>query len=214
MINVLDKGFVRLVDFMGSDLSVVNTARISYDKQSDILDDKDKKLLHYLWENKHTSPFRHCMLQFHIKAPIFVLRQWMKHVVGCAWNEKSGRYVKFDVECYRPEVFREQHKTNKQSSFGGIDKQTEAKSVYDSVINQAVVSYHELLSLGVCKEQARMILPLNLYSECYWTASLQAVMNFLELREDPHSQWEIQQYAHAVRKLSEIIFQYSLGGLK
>jgi thymidylate synthase (FAD) len=146
MIHVLDNGFVKLTDFMGSDLSVVNTARISYDNQSKQLDDKDKKLLNYLWEHKHTSPFRHCMLQFHIKAPIFVLRQWMKHVV--------------------------------------------------------------------CKEQARMILPLNLYTECYWTASLQAVMNFLELREDSHSQWEIQQYAHAVRKLSESIFQYSLGELK
>ena len=214
MIHVLDKGFVKLTDFMGSDLSVVNTARISYDKQSKQLDDKDKKLLDYLWKHKHTSPFRHCMLQFHIKAPIFVLRQWMKHVVGCAWNEKSGRYVKFNVECYRPEIFREQHKTSKQSSFGEIDRQGEALDVYDSVINQAVESYHELLDLGVCKEQARMILPLNLYTECYWTASLQAVMNFLELREDTHSQWEIQQYAHAVRKLSEGIFQYSLGELK
>ena len=94
-IEVLDKGFVKLVDVMGSDKSIVNSARISFAKQVEEIGARDEKLIRYLWEHKHTSPFRHATLQFHIKAPLFVLRQWMKHQVGCAWNEVSGRYVEF-----------------------------------------------------------------------------------------------------------------------
>lgn len=212
-IDVLDKGFVRLVDVMGSDLSVVNAARISFASESTKFGDRDERLIRYLWEHKHTSPFRHATVQIHLKAPLFVLRQWMKHQVGCAWNEVSGRYVQFDAEFYQPEVWREQHESNKQGSKGAVTEQERATALYQESMEHALVKYHELLEAGVCREQARMVLPLSLYSECYWTASLQALMHFLELREDSHSQWEIQQYAFSVRALCETYFPvvFSLG---
>lgn len=211
-INVLDKGFVALVDSMGSDLSVVNAARVSFGKQVSELRPRDKKLIKYLWEHKHSSPFRHASLQFHIKAPIFVLRQWMKHQVGCSWNEISGRYVEFDYEYYTPSHFRVQSKDNKQGSEGAVDATTEqlAQKIYWESCDKAMQNYSELLNMGVCKEQARMVLPLNLYSECYWTCSLQAAIHFLKLREDSHAQWEIQEFARAVRELITPLFPVSL----
>lgn len=209
-LDVLDKGFVKLVDVMGSDLSVVNSARISFAKESEEFSDKDEKLLNYLWSHKHTSPFRHATLQFHIKAPLFVIRQWQKHQVGCAWNEVSGRYVKFDAEFHYPEAFRKQHQTNKQGSFGRVEDQVESMDSYHRAIACSLAQYENLIELGVCKEQARMVLPLSLYTECYWTASLQAVMHFLSLREDAHAQLEIQRYASAIRELSLPRFPVSL----
>jgi len=188
--QVLDKGFVEITDVMGSDLSVVNSARVSFGKQVKEVRKRDEKLIKYLWENKHTSPFRHATIQFHLKAPIFVLRQWMKHQVGCAWNEISGRYVEFSGEFYEPEIYRKQSEDNKQGSEGEIMNPPLAKSLYWDACDSSLQSYYALLDLGVCKEQARMVLPLSLYSECYWTASLQAVMHFLVLREDSHSHQE------------------------
>lgn len=208
--KVLDNGFVRLVNVMGSDLSVVNSARISFAKEVTDIGDRDEKLIRYLWEHRHTSPFRHATLQFHVKAPLFVLRQWMKHQVGCAWNEVSGRYVEFDAEFYTPSNWREQHESNKQGSKGSVDDQFVCNAIYTDAMNSAVNYYLELLDQGVCKEQARMVLPLSLYTECYWTASLQALMHFLELREDSHSQWEIQEYARAIRQLAVEHFPISL----
>lgn len=209
-VDVLDKGFVKLVDVMGSDKSIVNSARISFAKQVEEIGPKDEKLIKYLWEHKHTSPFRHATLQFHIKAPLFVLRQWMKHQVGCAWNEVSGRYVVFDAEFYMPDTWREQHESNKQGSKGAIENQTRANLLYIDSMHFAIQRYLELLDLGVCKEQARTVLPLSLYTECYWTVSLQAMMHFLTLREDSHSQLEIQEYAKAIRELSTPHFPISL----
>lgn len=208
--KVLDNGFVRLVNVMGSDLSVVNSARISFAKEVTDIGDRDEKLIRYLWEHRHTSPFRHATLQFHVKAPLFVLRQWMKHQVGCAWNEVSGRYVEFDAEFYTPSNWREQHESNKQGSKGSVDDQSMCNVLYTDAMNSSISYYQELLEQGVCKEQARMVLPLSLYTECYWTASLQALMHFLELREDSHSQWEIQEYARAIRQLAVEHFPISL----
>jgi len=208
--KVLDKGFVRLVDVMGSDLSVVNSARISFAKEVTEIGDRDEKLIRYLWEHRHTSPFRHATLQFHVKAPIFVLRQWMKHQIGCAWNEVSGRYVEFDAEFYTPSNWREQHESNKQGSKGSVGDQGACNLTYGDSMAGALSHYRELLDKGVCKEQARMVLPLSLYTECYWTASLQAIMHFLELREDSHAQLEIQEYARAIRELAVEHFPISL----
>jgi thymidylate synthase (FAD) len=204
--KVLNKGFVGLVDHMGSDLSVVNAARVSYGKRSTEFSAADDKLIRYLWRNKHTSPFRHASLQFHIKAPIFVLRQWMKHQVGCSWNEISGRYVEFLPEFYVPEEFRKQSKLNKQGSTGTIEEKDKAALIYETSLNYAFRDYARLLELGVCREQARMTLPTALYSECYWTTSLQAVLHFIKLRSDSHSQWEIQQYANAIKGIVEPLF--------
>ena len=215
-IQVLDKGFVRLVDHMGSDLSVVNAARVSFGKRKEAWDDRDAELVAFLADHEHTSPFRHAYLQFHAKAPIFVFRQWMKHQVGCSWNEISGRYVEFaEDEYYVPEAFRRQAKVNKQGSEGEIDagNRDRARAAYLESCQGAVAHYKELLALGVCREQARCVLPVGLYSEVYWTVSLQAVAHFIRLRTDGHAQWEIQQYAAAVRQLVEPLYPASLRAL-
>ena len=215
-IPVLDRGFVKLVDHMGTDLSVVNAARVSFGKRKEALDEKDALLVNYLAEHEHTSPFRHAFLQFHAKAPIFVFRQWMKHQVGCSWNEISGRYVEFaEDEFYVPAQFRQQAKVNKQGSEGEIaeDRREAATATYLESCKTAVASYRNLLEAGVCREQARCVLPLALYSEVYWTVSLQAAAHFIRLRSDAHAQWEIQQYAHAVRTLVEGLFPMSLRAL-
>lgn len=215
-IPVLDRGFVQLVDHMGSDLSVVNAARVSFGKRKETFEEGDEKLVRYLASHEHTSPFRHTALTFHVKAPIFVFRQWMKHRIGSEFNEISGRYVEFpEDEFYVPAVFRQQAKVNKQGSEGEIDEAHRAKALetYLSACRGSVAQYKELIALGVCKEQARCVLPLGLYSEVYWTVSLQAVAHFIHLRTDGHAQWEIQQYAHAVRRITEGIFPVSLKAL-
>ena len=210
MVKVLDKGFIDVVDVMGSDLSVVNAARVSFGKRKEEMTEGDAKLIRYLWTHMHTSPFRHASIQFHLKAPIFVLRQWMKHQVGCAWNEISGRYVVFEPDFYIPSNWREQHESNKQGSKGSVADQNQATELYEATLKQQFDAYNELLAQGVCKEQARMVLPVATYSECYWTCSLQAIMHFLSLRLDAHSQWEIRQYAAAVFALVKERFAVSL----
>jgi len=209
-IRVLDKGFVRLVDSMGSDLSVVNAARISYNRSSDEMNEKDLKLLKYLWDNKHTSPFRHAFVQIHIKAPIFIFRQWQKHQVGCSWNEMSGRYVKMKEEFYNPDLWRKQHKTNKQSSEGAVQDQRRMTDDYNDALTTCIDVYRSLLNAGVAREQARLVLPTSLYTECIWTCSLQALMHFLRERMNRAAQQEIQDYAHAVLKLTSPLFHHCL----
>lgn len=215
-IQVLDRGFVRLVDTMGGDLSVVNAARVSFGKRKETFEEGDAKLIRYLAAHEHTSPFRHAYLQFHVKAPIFVFRQWMKHQVGCSWNEISGRYVEFpEDEFHVPATFRQQAKVNKQGSLGEIEagNREPAHEAYVGSCKASVAAYKQLLELGVCREQARCVLPLGLYSEVYWTTSLQAVAHFIRLRSEEHAQWEIQEYARAVRALVEDRFPASLAAL-
>jgi len=215
-ISVLDRGFARLVDRMGTDLTVVNAARVSFGKRKEAFDDKDAELVSYLAAHEHTAPFRHAYLTFHVKAPIFVFRQWMKHRIASDFNEISGRYVEFSPdEFYIPEAFRQQAKVNKQGSIGQIPEESRqaAMEAYISACRSSVSQYKALIELGVCREQARCVLPLALYSEVYWTASLQAVAHFLRLRLDSHAQWEIRQYALAVRELTAPIFPNSLAAL-
>ena len=196
-------GLVELVDVMGDAVTVVNAARVSMGRHVTDLGDADRRLLRYLWEHEHTSPFRHVTLQFRIKAPVFVLRQWMKHQVGCAWNEISGRYVTFKDEVWLPQMWRAQSAKLKQGSEGPLDDvdALAASLIYQEAVTQSLMAYHHLLRLGVAKEQARLILPLSLMSECYWTASLHAVIHFLKLRLDLHAQEEIRDFARAVEKL-------------
>lgn len=196
-------GLVELVDVMGDAVTVVNAARVSMGRHVTDLGDADRRLLRYLWEHEHTSPFRHVTLQFRIKAPVFVLRQWMKHQVGCAWNEISGRYVTFKDEVWLPQRWRAQSAKLKQGSEGPLDDvdALAASLIYQEAVTQSLMAYHHLLRLGVAKEQARMILPLSLMSECYWSASLHAVIHFLKLRLDLHAQEEIRDFARAVEKL-------------
>ena len=215
-IKVLDKGFVRLIDHMGTDLSVVNAARVSFGKKKDAFEEGDAKLVAYLAEHEHTSPFRHTAMTQHVKAPIFVFRQWMKHRIGSEFNEISGRYVEFpEDEFFVPDLFRRQAKVNKQGSEGEVAgaEAVQAHEVFLAACRNAVTQYKALIALGVCREQARCLLPLGLYSEVYWTVSLQAAAHFIRLRTDSHAQWEIQQYAQAVRQVVETIFPAGLKAL-
>ncbi len=214
--NVLDKGFVEVIDSLGSDLTVVNSARVSFGKRKEKFTDGDRKLVRYLAKYKHFSPFRHIQVQFHIKAPEFVMRQWYKHVVGIettsnsstkdhAWNEISGRYVPVE-DFYTPEIFRQQSEDNKQATEGAVKDQETAKHHWDVAMFHAKEQYDKLLKMGVGKEQARGILPLNQYTEVYWTASFQAIMNFIELRYEKTSQWEIQEYAKVLLDIVTELF--------
>tara|TARA_Y100000592_G_scaffold9199_2_gene12854 strand:- start:1452 stop:2204 length:753 start_codon:yes stop_codon:yes gene_type:complete len=183
-------------------LDIVNAARVSFGMRNDKeFKNKDRHLIEYLWISDHTSPFRHMHFTFYIRAPIFVLNQWMKHQVGCAWNQKSGRYIKFDSNFYTPEAFRSiPDKSIKQGSGEDLncEDQSKALSIYRSALNFSYAHYNELLEAGVCREQARSVLPLALMSECYWTCSLHALINFLRLRLASDAQKEIQLYARDV----------------
>ena len=209
--KVLDHGFVEVIDSLGSDLTVVNSARVSFGKRKEKFDKSDERLVRYLAKHKHYSPFRHLQIQFHIKAPEFVMRQWYKHVVGIettsnssvkdhAWNEISGRYVEVK-DFYTPKIFRKQSEDNKQVSEGEVDEPDRALKSWENAMWYTRLFYEDLLERGVGKELARCILPLNQYTEVYWTASFQAVMNFIELRDEKTSQWEIQEYARVLKKM-------------
>ena len=214
--DVLDKGFIEVVDSLGNDLTVVNSARVSFGKRKEKWDKSDERLVRYLAKHKHYSPFRHLQVQFHIKAPEFVMRQWYKHVVGIettsnsstkdhAWNEISGRYVPVE-DYYIPSVFRKQSEDNKQASEGEIESQELADMIWTSTLKSTTDAYEGLLKLGVAKEQARAMLPLSQYTEVYWTASFQAVMNFIELRNEKTSQIEIQEYAKVMLEQMKEVF--------
>jgi len=216
--QVLDKGFIEVVDSLGNDLTVVNSARVSFGKRKTKFDKSDERLVRYLAKYKHYSPFRHLQVQFHIKAPEFVMRQWYKHVVGIettsnssakdhAWNEISGRYVPVE-DFYIPEVWRKQSEDNKQASEGVLDdlQQKRMTSVFNEYMRQVEMAYDRMIDAGMAKEQARIILPLNQYTEVYWTASFQAVMNFIELRNEKTSQIEIQEYAKVMLEQMKEVF--------
>ena len=215
-IDVLDKGYIEVVDTLGDDLTPVNAARVSFGGRSDKFTNKDRRLSKFLIKHKHFSPFRHQHVMMIIKAPEFVMRQWYKHVVGIettsssvtkdhAWNEISGRYVEVE-EYYVPEVYRAQSDDNKQASEGEVEDQKGALQSWEDSIVHAKIFYEGLLRRGVAKEQARCILPLSQYTEVYWTASFQAIMNFIELRNESTSQWEIQQYAKVLLELMHETF--------
>ena len=217
-LKVLDKGFIEVVDSLGDDLTVVNSARVSFGKRKKYWDKSDERLVRYLAKHKHYSPFRHLQVQFHIKAPEFVMRQWYKHVVGIettsnssakdhAWNEISGRYVEVE-DFYYPSVWRKQSDDNKQASEGVLDdlQQKRMTSVFNEYMRQVEMAYDRMIDAGMAKEQARIILPLNQYTEVYWTASFQAIMNFIELRNEKTSQIEIQEYAKVMLEQMKEVF--------
>ena len=216
-IPVLDNGFIELLGIFGDELTIVNSARVSFGTEKTKLSDGDVKLMNYLRDNKHFSPFRHLMFRFKIKAPEFVMRQLYKHVVGIeatssccikdhAWNELSGRYKKIE-SFYTPESWRKQSKDSKQASEGKVegDVEKDCQKTYNDCMSNILESYNKLLELGVAKEEARIILPLSMYSEVIWTCSFQAIANFIELRDHEHSQWEIREYATVFK---EIIKKY------
>lgn len=212
MIPVLDKGYVKLVNNMGSDLDVVNSARVSFEKEVSELGDKDLSLINFLVEHKHDACFRHCTMTFEIYAPLMVARQWYKHAVGSThlddslgWNESSRRYVTENEEFYipMPNEWRVAPDNKKQGSGGQLNPYYGAKYTQRlrRIVQEAEEVYREALSDGVAPEQARLLLPAyGMYVRWRWTVSLNAVLHFLSLRLDSHAQAEMQEYAHAVSK--------------
>lgn len=226
MKQVLDKGYVRLVDVMGSDLTVVNAARVSYAKASDSLNERDIKLIKFLAREGHTSPFRHAIAQFEIYAPLMVARQWWKYVVGSshqeatgdsldAWNESSRRYITEEPAFYIPgeDEWRSVPENSKQGSGEPIAKSIGAE--YTSELHQLIALgetlYNKAIADGICAEQARLFLPAyGMYVRWYWTASLQSVCHFLAQRLEHDAQKEIQEYAKAILELIKPHFPVSV----
>ena len=190
---------VELIERMGTDLTAVNAARVSFDKQSgwlngfDELQEKDAKLIRYLAKHNHWTPFGHCYATFRIKAPIFVARQLGKHQVGLVWNEVSRRYVDSEPEFYVPSEWRKRAENVKQ---GSSEETVEGlRRDYDEMIKWCHYVYDKMLRRGVCPEQARMVLPQSMMTEWWWSGSLAAFARVCKLRLDPHTQKETRDVA-------------------
>jgi thymidylate synthase (FAD) len=203
---------VELIRVSGSDIDIVNAARVSYGKVSTEVNERDKKLISFLLEHNHTSPFEHNQLSFRIKAPIFVARQWMRHRMN-SYNEISYRYVKSALEFYIPPKWRSQDTKNKQASIGSFDNELFTQKLQES-FNQSVQTYEYLLENGVARELARSVLPLATYTEFIFTCNLHSLMHFLTLRLHAGAQFEIQMYAQSMLKLALPHFPLSLAEWK
>lgn len=216
----------KLINHMGDELTIVNAARVSFAKESEwietggkVLQEKDRKLINYLAIKNHWTPFGHCMLQFHVKAPIFVARQLVKHQIGLVWNEVSRRYVSDTPELYWPDKWRKANPDKKQGSYedqfvdlGSITHYSDydggnigLDECLDDTLTDLVKMYEKMIDNGVAPEQARMILPQNMYTEWYWTGSLMAFARICNLRLYPDAQYETrlvcEDFYHSIRPL-------------
>ena len=199
-------GSVQLIQSVGDDTGIVNSARVSFGKRIDSIEDKDKKLIKYILEHEHGTPFEHNSLSFLIKAPLFVVQQHLRHRIS-SFNQISARYVEIKEEFYIPQNFRKQSTNNRQASIEGNDLENEkANLIYTESLKVAYSKYQELLSLGVAREQARGLLPHCTYSEYYRTCNLRSLLHFIKLRDHANAQWEIQQYAKAMKEIAKEIF--------
>ena len=207
-IKVLDHGFIRLVDYMGGDSRIVQSARVSYGKGTKSVRE-DEALIDYLMRHQHTSPFEQVVLTFHCKMPIFVARQWIRHRAARV-NEISGRYSVMEDEFYLPEetAIQYQNKDNRQ----GRDPQEVPAHLRQKVLNilakgqqVAYDDYQKMLADDIARELARINLPLSLYTQWYWQIDLHNLFHFLELRMDEHAQWEIRQYANVIADITRAV---------
>ena len=221
---------VTLVDHMGTDLSVVNAARVSFNKKATWghhvpgqgifeLKEGDKKLIRYLAKHGHWTPFGHATLSFHIKAPIFVARQLVKHQVGLVWNEVSRRYVDYEPEYWVPEHWRARAEDKKQGSteeeyIDWLARDERTGGRVDKVCKFAIQTYKLMLEKGVCPEQARMVLPQNVFTEWYWTGSLYAFSRVCNLRCQPDAQKETRDICWEIDRLSKRLFPVSWEALR
>lgn len=210
MHKVLDHGYIRLVDSMGDDLSIVRAARVSYDAAWRAGEDSgsDNKLIRYLWAHKHTTPFEAVTLTFEVHAPIFVFRQWHRHRTW-SFNELSARYRELPEEFYvpDPELIGTQAIKNKQGrDLGGdVGQRAEQAAFYRQECQRAFETYRSLLAEGWPRELARSILPVSTYSTMFATVNLLNLFRFLSLRNDPHAQYEIRVYANAMEEMAQSI---------
>lgn len=218
-IPILGQGYVRYIDHLGDDRRIVETARISY-KSPSKGEEQDKKLLFYLFKNRHTSPFEACNITFNIKMPIFCMRQFVRHRTF-RLNEWSGRYSELADEFYFPNSWRQQDTKNKQGSIA-TEKWNPEMYLYDQdgmmtsdadqalsyVCRRAYECYQEMLKVGIAKEMARMCLPVNLFTEIYVNCDVHNLMHFLNLRQDPHAQFEMREIANAMANTFEQLFPW------
>ena len=202
--------YVHRMDSMGSDLTVANAARVSFDKHKDELDSSDEKLIKFLAEHNHWSPFSHVSIQFKIDAPIFVARQLQKHQVGLAWNEVSRRYVDTEPEFYSPIEWRRRAIDKKQGSMSEpVSSQDIAQRIKKEIDTKALDCYNRLLKLKVCPEQARMVLPQDMMTSWYWSGSVYAFSRVCNLRLKEDAQAETREVAELISNSCAIIFPIS-----
>ena len=209
-------GCVEYVQHMGDDLTIVNAARVSFGVEKDEVDGRDRKLIRYLVKNRHTSTLEHNVVTFRFTVPLFVRGQHHRHRTW-SYNEISRRYTDKDLKFYEPDSFRTQHKTNRQASnedelinptikiYSPVSPQPFSFSASDVVKNHhkdAIKLFDELLAAGICREQARGLLPQNLYTQYYGTVNLNNLIKFINLRDDDHAQWEIQKVAQACKEIA------------
>jgi thymidylate synthase (FAD) len=186
---------------MGDETTIVNAARVSFGKRRDTMDERDVVLLKYLLENQHTSPLEHITFTFIVHCPLFIRSQWHRHRTW-SYNEVSRRYTSLDLEFYVPPEVREQAETNRQASVDAENVDQDAARDLIAAHNQASLElYNQLLDMGVCREQARGILPQNLMTTYWATVDLHNLLRFLDLRDSEHAQWEIRQYAAGIKQL-------------
>lgn len=214
-INVLNAGFVKLVDVMGTDDDIANAARVSYSAGDDSKKvNNNKNLVRYLLKHEHTSPFEMVQIKFHIKAPIFIARQWMRHRTASI-NEISARYSVLNKEYYVPELnqIAKQSTDNKQGRGECFSKETgkELQELLEKSQKQSYEIYENLLECGLSRELARVVLPVGMYTEWYWRMDLNNLLKFLRLRLHPHAQYEIRVYAEAIMQIIKELFPVTYG---
>ncbi len=212
-------GKVELVQSMGTDLTIVNSARVSFGKEKEKLDDKDKKLIKYLVEHRHTSTFEHNLVTFRFKVPLFIRSQHHRHRTW-SYNEISRRYTSFDLEFYQPSTFRTQHNSNRQAStselvcplinISGSQSPQPADKLLREHHERSLDLYNKMLEAGICREQARGLLPQNLYTEYYGTTNLSNLLKFIDLRLHEGAQWEIQRVAEACLEIATELWPVSV----
>ncbi|MBR2426195.1 MAG: FAD-dependent thymidylate synthase [Lentisphaeria bacterium] len=201
-VSVLDgQGWVGLIDTLGTESTIVNAARVSFGKIKTDMDERDVKLLHYLLDNRHSSPLEHIVFTFSIHCPLFIRGQWHRHRTW-SYNEISRRYTEIDIEFYTPKHLRMQAENNRQASVDNPDFQdAELRAMIDKQNKDSLALYEKLLAGGVCREQARGVLPQNMMVTFWGTVDLNNLLHFLSLRDSEHAQWEIREYAAAIKKL-------------
>jgi len=218
-------GRVDLIDHMGSDLTIVNSARVSFGVTKDQLDNRDKKLIKYLVKHRHTSTFEHNVVTFRFVVPMFVRSQHMRHRTW-AYNEISRRYTDKDLQFYTPKTFRTQHETNRQASnldeinpvvvpdLADFGEGKRADLAVKSHVRNSLELFNTLMREGVCREQARMVLPQNLYTEYYGTVNLNNLLKFVSLRSHAGAQWEIQRVADACLEIASTLWPEAVGAYR
>lgn len=200
--QVLDKGFCRLDGAFADDLSVVNAARVSFAVRHKEMEKGDKELIHFLMKNRHGTPFESNFIRFHVKAPIFVFREWHRHRIGISINEQSARYSKLNDDFYVPSNVRSQ--VGKPGHYTYEPAPSELKEPFRQELEEKCKiqyeAYEKAMDAGIAKEQARLFLPTNIYSEMIWSCNARSLMAFLSLRNTDKAQWEIRQYAIAMEE--------------